>query len=117
MSRLMLRLSTFFVILSTSSMYTIPCCAACTLKSATVSNLYNIDSTSSPTYPAWVNVVASAITNGTFTKRANVFASKVLPEPVGPINRTLLFSSSTLSSSSASPSKPPKSAPDPLCKF
>jgi hypothetical protein len=28
---------------------------------------------------AWVNVVASAITNGTFTKRANVFASKVLP--------------------------------------
>lgn len=36
----------------------------------------------------------------------------MLPEPVGPINSILLFSSSTLSSPSASPSEQPKSAPD-----
>lgn len=91
--------------------------------------------------PTCVNVVASAMTKGTFTNRANVFASNVFPvfticklemqfdhadinkscvgrqwfsvdvteehcsviikpEPVGPIKSTLLFSSSTLSSSS-----------------
>lgn len=87
-----------------------------------------------------MSVVASAITKGTFTNRANVFARSVfpvlktiinayiiadnnrkshihaasiniqpwwrireqkrLPEPVGPIRRILLFSSSTASSSS-----------------
>ena len=43
-----------------------------------------MDSTSSPTYPACVSVVASLIANGTFTRRARVLASSVLPHPVGP---------------------------------
>ena len=48
-------------------------------------------STSSPTYPASVSVVASAIVNGTFKILARVCASKVYPLPVGPKRRTLLF--------------------------
>lgn len=108
--------------------------------------------------PTCVNVVASAMTKGTFTNRANVFASNVFPvftkcklemqfdhadinksclgrqwfsvdvteehcsviikpEPVGPIKSTLLFSSSTLSSSSSSIlSGIPDSAPDLVLK-
>ena len=54
-------------------------------------------STSSPTYPASVSVVASAIAKGTFRMRASVCASRVLPEPVGPRSRMLLFCSSTSS--------------------
>ena len=38
-------------------------------------------STSSPTYPASVNVVASAIAKGTFNILARVWASSVLPQP------------------------------------
>src|SRR5436305_927467 len=45
-------------------------------------------STSSPTYPASVSVVASPIANGTFRIRASVFASSVFPLPVGPISST-----------------------------
>ena len=41
-------------------------------------------STSSPTYPASVKLVASAIANGTSKKRAKVCANKVFPLPVGP---------------------------------
>ena len=52
-------------------------------------------STSSPTYPASVSVVASAIANGTFSLRASVLARWVLPVPVGPISSTLDFSIST----------------------
>src|SRR5438270_13268034 len=52
-------------------------------------------STSSPTYPASVSVVASAMQNGTSRIFASVLASKVLPDPVGPIRRILLFSIST----------------------
>ena len=48
-------------------------------------------STSSPTYPASVSVVASAIANGTFKILANVWARSVLPHPVGPNNNMLLF--------------------------
>lgn len=107
--------------------------------------------------PTCVNVVASAMTKGTFTNRANVFASNVFPvftkcklemqfdhsdinksclgrqwfsvdvteehcsviikpEPVGPIKSTLLFSSSTLSSSSSILSGIPDSAPDLVLK-
>ena len=54
-------------------------------------------STSSPTYPASVKVVASAITNGTSKSLAKVCANNVLPEPVGPIKRILLLASSTSS--------------------
>ena len=52
-------------------------------------------STSSPTYPASVSVVASAIENGTFSILASVCARSVFPEPVGPSNNTLLFCIST----------------------
>jgi len=48
-------------------------------------------STSSPTYPASVRVVASTIVNGTLNKRASVCASSVLPVPVGPISRMFAF--------------------------
>lgn len=50
-----------------------------------------IFSTSSPTYPASVKEVASAIVKGTSSILANVCASKVLPLPVGPINNILAF--------------------------
>src|SRR3982750_587012 len=52
-------------------------------------------STSSPTYPASVSVVASAMVNGTSRMRARVCASSVLPEPVGPTRRMLDFANST----------------------
>ena len=45
--------------------------------------------------PDAVSVVASAIQKGTSMIRANVRANNVLPEPVGPISSTLLFSIST----------------------
>jgi hypothetical protein len=48
-------------------------------------------STSSPTYPASVNVVASAIAKGTLRSLAKVCASNVFPEPVGPKSKILLF--------------------------
>ena len=54
-------------------------------------------STSSPTYPASVRLVASAMQNGTSRIRASVWASSVLPEPVGPTSSTLDFWSSTSS--------------------
>jgi hypothetical protein len=44
-----------------------------------------------------VSVVASPIANGTLRMRASVLASSVLPEPVGPISRTLDLSISTSS--------------------
>ena len=48
-------------------------------------------STSSPTYPASVRLVASAIAKGTLRNFAKVCASRVFPEPVGPISSTLDF--------------------------
>src|SRR4028118_673780 len=49
---------------------------------------------SSPPSPASVSVVASAMVKGTSRMRARVWASRVLPQPVGPISRTLDFVSS-----------------------
>ena len=49
------------------------------------------------------------------SKRKKVVVINVIPDPVGPIKRTLLFSSSTLSSSS-NPSETPESAPDLVLK-
>ena len=60
-------------------------------------------STSSPTYPASVSAVASAIANGTFSSLASVCASRVLPEPVGPSSKMFDFASSTPSSATRSP--------------
>src|SRR6266511_1134828 len=54
-------------------------------------------STSSPTYPASVSAVASAIANGTLSIRARVCARCVLPHPVGPISRMFDLASSTFS--------------------
>ena len=54
-------------------------------------------STSSPTYPASVSEVASAMQNGTSSTFASVCASSVLPDPVGPTRRTFDFPSSTSS--------------------
>ncbi len=52
-------------------------------------------STSSPTYPASVSVVASTMAKGTESILARVCASSVLPVPVGPTSRMLAFVSST----------------------
>jgi len=66
-----------------------------TLKSPACSSRTRMFSTSSPTYPASVSVVASAMVKGTSSMRASVWASSVLPTPVGPMSRMLDFSSST----------------------
>jgi len=66
--------------------------------SAAWRSLSRIFSTSSPTYPASVRVVASEMAKGTFRVAARVRARRVLPQPVGPISRTLDFSISTSSS-------------------
>jgi hypothetical protein len=42
-----------------------------------------------------VSVVASEMANGTSSTFASVRASSVLPEPVGPTRRMLLFSTAT----------------------
>ena len=52
-------------------------------------------STSSPTYPASVSAVASAMAKGTPRIFASVCASRVFPQPVGPSINILLFPSST----------------------
>lgn len=57
--------------------------------------LSRIFSTSSPTYPASVNAVASAMAKGTFKILARDCAKSVLPQPVGPSISILLFPSST----------------------
>ena len=57
-------------------------------------------STSSPTYPASVNTVASTMVKGTLSSLAMVRASNVLPVPVEPTIMMLLFSISTPDSSS-----------------
>ena len=59
-------------------------------------------STSSPTYPASVKVVASPMTTGTFSTLASAWTRSVLPEPVGPISRTLDRSMGTCIRSGAS---------------
>ena len=85
----MLALSPLRAILSISSTNTIPRSANLGSPPAALTNILIIDSTSSPTYPASVILVASATTKGTSKYFATVFASNVLPLPVGPINSTL----------------------------
>ena len=48
-------------------------------------------STSSPTIPVSVNLVASPLTNGTPSSFAMFFMRYVLPEPVGPSSRMFGF--------------------------
>ena len=59
--------------------------------SAAVMSLSRMFSTSSPTYPASVSVVASAMAKGTSSMRASVWAKSVLPQPVGPSSKMLLL--------------------------
>ena len=61
-------------ILSISSMNIIPFSANCTSPSALANSFCTTFSTSSPTYPDSVSVVASAIAKGTFKYFAIVFA-------------------------------------------
>ena len=56
-----------------------------------------IFSTSSPTYPASVKLVASATVKGTSNIFAKVWANNVLPVPVGPTKRIFDFEISILS--------------------
>src|SRR5215467_14042822 len=59
-----------------------PVCARPTSPSAACSSLRMIFSTSSPTYPASVRVVASTMAKGTSRMRASVCAMRVLPVQV-----------------------------------
>jgi len=72
-----------------------PCCAFSMSPPAACRSLRMMFSTSSPTYPASVSVVASTMVKGTESRRASVWARSVLPVPVGPMRRMLDFVSST----------------------
>ena len=50
-----------------------------------LNKLYTICSTSLPTYPTSVNLVASTFTNGASANLDNRLEISVLPTPVGPI--------------------------------
>ena len=62
-----------------------------TSKSAACISLRRMFSTSSPTYPASVKAVASAMAKGTLRILASVWARRVLPLPVGPMSNMLDF--------------------------
>ena len=94
-SRVIDTFSLFRAILSISSIKIIPRSARAISPSAFWISFKRIFSTSSPTYPASVKVVASAIAKGTFIFCARVRANSVFPEPVGPISKTLDFSITT----------------------
>src|SRR3954451_16996868 len=57
-----------------------------------------IDSTSRPTYPTSVNLLASTLRKGALARRASRRAISVLPTPVGPIIRMFLGAMSSASS-------------------
>src|SRR5215212_7217825 len=78
----------------------IPVSAFFTSKSAAWMSLRRMFSTSSPTYPASVRAVASAMAKGTLRILASVWARRVLPEPVGPTSKILDFWSSVPSEGS-----------------
>ena len=94
-SRVMDGLGLFLATLSISSMYMTPCSARLTSKSAACIRRSRMFSTSSPTYPASVRDVASAMAKGTSSTLASVSASRVLPEPAGPVRRMFDLCSST----------------------
>src|SRR6266404_3236400 len=73
----------------------IPRSARLMSKSAAWMRRRRMFSTSSPTYPASVRLVASAMANGTSRILARVCARYVLPQPVGPTSSTFDFVSST----------------------
>ena len=54
-----------------------------------------VGSTSRPTYPTSVNLVASTLRNGALARRASRREISVLPQPVGPIIRMFLGSTSS----------------------
>ena len=77
----------------------IPISARLMSSSAAWMSLRRMFSTSSPTYPASVKAVASAIAKGTSSIRANDCARYVLPVPVGPSRRMFALPISTSSAS------------------
>ena len=83
--------------LSTSSMKTMPHWARATSPSAFSSRRCRMASISSLTNSVCASEVASAVTKGTFSARARVSHSSVLPVPVEPTSRMLLFATSTAS--------------------
>ena len=68
---------------------------------ATSAKSRTIDSTSRPTYPTSVNLVASTLMNGAWASFASRRAISVLPTPVGPIIR-IFFGVISLRNSSSS---------------
>jgi hypothetical protein len=100
-SLVILLFSPSLAILSISSIKIIPFSALSISKSAAWSSFNTTFSTSSPTYPASVRLVASAIAKGTSKNLANVCAIRVLPLPVGPITKIFDFCSSVSSSSTS----------------
>ena len=64
--------------------------SARTIWTAASARSRTIESTSRPTYPTSVNLVASTLTNGAAASRASRRAISVLPTPVGPIIRMFL---------------------------
>ena len=72
----------------------IPCWHFSMSPPAACSSFRMMFSTSSPTYPASVSVVASTMAKGTESILASVWASSVLPVPVGPTSRMLALVSS-----------------------
>ena len=91
-SRVIDMFSPLRAILSISSIYIMPRSAFLTSPSAIDSNRLSTLSTSSPTYPASVKLVASQIANGRSKNSAIFLAIIVLPQPVGPRTRTFVFS-------------------------
>mmetsp|Transcript_7115 Transcript_7115/g.16168 ORF Transcript_7115/g.16168 Transcript_7115/m.16168 type:complete len:243 (+) Transcript_7115:611-1339(+) len=98
-SRLILTFPPLLRILSISSIYTMPLWQRSRSCPLSMYNLNRTLSTSSPTYPACVKHVASAITKGTSINFANVFTNSVFPLPVGPMMIMLLLSNSQSSTS------------------
>src|SRR6185312_1500288 len=67
-------------------------CISCSrvIFTATSASSLTMESTSRPTYPTSVNLVASTLTKGALASRARRRAISVLPTPVGPIIRMFL---------------------------
>ena len=94
-------LTNFSLALLTASSLTKPFFWSLTSLTATSTRSRTILSTSRPTYPTSVNLVASTLINGAPTTLAIRLAISVLPTPVGPIIKIFLGAISCLVSSSS----------------
>ncbi len=75
--------------------------SARTMRTAASTRSRTIASTSRPTYPTSVYLLASTLTNGARTRRASRRAISVFPTPVGPIMRMFFGMTSSLISSAS----------------